>query len=120
MLSVRRGPDDAGTGGIEHREALIYTLGKAAELEHLVMLQYLFAAFSLKQRVDEGLTPETLAAVQRWRKTLLEIGEQEMLHLALVQNLLTAVGAAPRFARRRPVRAYAFPVGVRIELRALR
>ena len=60
VLDVRRGPDDPHTGGLEHREALIYTLGKAAELEHLVMLQYLFAAFSLKQSVDEGLTPETL------------------------------------------------------------
>ena len=74
VLEVRRGPDDAHTGGLEHREALVYTLGKAAELEHLVMLQYLFAAFSLKQRVEEGLAPEALAAVQRWRKTLLEIG----------------------------------------------
>ena len=117
VLEVRRGPDDAHTGGLEHREALIYTLGKAAELEHLVMLQYLFAAFSLKQTVDEGLTPETLAAVQRWRRTLLEISAQEMLHLALVQNLLTAVGAAPRFARPNfPMRAYAYPAGVRIEL----
>jgi len=117
VLEVRRGPEDAHTGGLEHREALIYTLGKAAELEHLVMLQYLFAAFSLKQRVDEGLTPEALAAVQRWRKTLLEIGEQEMLHLALAQNLLTAVGAAPRLARPNfPMPAYAFPAGVRIEL----
>ncbi len=117
VLAVRRGPDDPHTGGLEHREALIYTLGKAAELEHLVMLQYLFAAFSLKQTVDEGLTPETLGAVQRWRSTLLEIGAQEMLHLALVQNLLTAVGAAPRFARPNfPMRAYAYPAGVRIEL----
>ena len=117
VLEVRRGPDDAHTGGLEHREALIYTLGKAAELEHLVMLQYLFAAFSLKQSVDEGLTPGTLAAVQRWRRTLLEISAQEMLHLALVQNLLTAVGAAPRFARPNfPMRAYAYPAGVRIEL----
>ncbi len=74
---------DAARGGLEHREALIYTLGKAAELEHLIMLQYLFAAFSLKQSVDEGLSEEALAAVQRWRKTLLEIAEQEMLHLAL-------------------------------------
>jgi ferritin-like protein len=117
VLDVRRGPDDAHTGGLEHREALVYTLGKAAELEHLVMLQYLFAAFSLKQREDEGLTPETLAAVQRWRTTLLEISEQEMLHLALVQNLLTAVGAAPRLARPNfPMPAYAYPAGVRIEL----
>ena len=117
VLAVRRGPDDPHTGGLEHREALIYTLGKAAELEHLVMLQYLFAAFSLKETVDEGLTPETLGAVQGWRKALLEISAQEMLHLALVQNLLTAVGAAPRFARPNfPMRAYAYPAGVRIEL----
>ena len=117
VLAVRRGPGDPHTGGLEHREALIYTLGKAAELEHLVMLQYLFAAVSLKRTVDEGLTPEALAAVGRWRATLLEISAQEMLHLALVQNLLTAVGAAPRFARPNfPMRAYAYPAGVRIEL----
>ena len=117
VLEVRRGPGDAHTGGIEHREALIYTLGKAAELEHLVMLQYLFAAFSLKQSVGEGLTPDSLAAVQRWRNTLLGISHQEMLHLALVQNLLTAVGAAPRLARPNfPMPAYAYPAGVRIEL----
>lgn len=115
VLAVRGGKRD--TGGLEHREALIYTLGKAAELEHLVMLQYLFAAFSLKQNVKEGLSAEQLAAVQRWRRTLLDIGEQEMLHLALVQNLLTAVGAAPRFARPNfPMPAYSYPAGVRIEL----
>jgi len=117
VLEIRRGPDDTHQGGLEHREALIYTLGKAAELEHLVMLQYLFAAFSLKQRTEEGLAPEALVAVKRWRKTLLEIGAQEMLHLSLVQNLLTAVGAAPRLARPNfPMPAYAYPAGVRIEL----
>ena len=40
---------------IEHREALIYMLYEAAELEHGIMLQYLFAVFSLKQSTDEGL-----------------------------------------------------------------
>ena len=112
VLAVR-----SGTGGLEHREALIYTLGKAAELEHLVMLQYLFAAFSLKQAESEGVSTEQLAAIGRWRRTLLEISGQEMLHLALVQNLLTAVGAAPRLARPNfPMPAYGYPAGVRIEL----
>jgi hypothetical protein len=32
---------------IEHRESLIYMLCEAAELEHGIMCQYLFAAFSL-------------------------------------------------------------------------
>ena len=116
VLAVRGGTGRPGAG-LEHREALIYTLGKAAELEHLVMLQYLFAAFSLKQNRSEGLSAETLLAVQGWRKTLLNIAEQEMLHLALVQNLLTAVGAAPRLARPNfPMPAYSYPAGVRIEL----
>ena len=115
VLAVRGGNGEGA--GIEHREALIYTLGKAAELEHLIMLQYLFAAFSLKQDVGEGLSAETLDVVRRWRKTLFSISEQEMLHLALVQNLLTAVGAAPRLARPNfPMPAYSYPAGVRIEL----
>src|SRR3954467_10734057 len=110
VLDIRWGPDDPHTGGLEHREALIYTLGKAAELEHLIMLQYLFAAFSLKQTAAEGLSADGLAAVGRWRKTLLEIAEQEMLHMALAQNLLTAVGAAPRLARPNfPMPAYSYP-----------
>src|SRR5690242_16093922 len=117
VLATRHGRSEGPQVRLEHREALIYTLGKAAELEHLVMLQYLFAAFSLKQKASEGLSVDALAAVERWRRTLLEISEQEMLHLALVQNLLTAVGAAPRLARPNfPMPAYAYPAGVRIEL----
>jgi hypothetical protein len=116
-MAVRGGTADTRRMRLEHREALIYTLGKAAEIEHLIMLTYLYAAFSLKQRVDEGLSPDGLEAVKRWRRTLIEIGEQEMLHLALVQNLLTAVGAAPRLARPNfPLPAHAYPAGVRIEL----
>jgi hypothetical protein len=84
---------------IEHREALIYMLCEAAELEHGILCQYLFAAFSLKRRAEEGLTGDELAAVTRWRSQILHVASQEMLHLALVQNLLSAVGAAPPFAR---------------------
>jgi len=102
---------------LEHREALIYTLGKAAELEHLVMCQYLYAAFSLKESSAEGLAEEHVPTVKRWKKELLDIGAQEMLHLALVQNLLTAVGAAPRMARPNlPLPPRAYPAGVQIVL----
>jgi hypothetical protein len=117
VLEVRGSKRAGPHVGLEHREALVYTLGKAAELELLIMLQYLFAAFSLKQTVGEGLSAETLPAVQRWRKTLMMIGGQEMLHLAIVQNLLTAVGAAPRLTRPNfPLPVHAYPAGVRIEL----
>src|SRR5215468_3853604 len=84
---------------VEHREALIYMLCEAAELEHGIMCQYLFAACSLKQGVDEGLTDEELDAVLRWRRVISHVASEEMLHLALVQNLLTAIGAAPHFDR---------------------
>ena len=39
---------------IEHREALIYMLCEAAELEHGIMCQYLFAAFSLVDCFSEN------------------------------------------------------------------
>ena len=85
---------------IEHREALIYILCQAAELEHGIMAQYLFAAFSLKQSEDEGLTAAEAAAARRWHGQISHIAAQEMLHLALVQNLLSAIGAARRRPRR--------------------
>src|SRR5580765_8496863 len=72
---------------IEHREALIYMLCEAAELEHGIMCQYLYAAFSLKQSEDEGLSGTELDAVRRWRKQVSHVAAQEMLHLALVHNL---------------------------------
>ena len=84
---------------IEHREALIYLLCLASELEHSIMCQYLYAAFSLKQGTDENVTPEQLEAIERWRKAVTHIATQEMLHLALVQNLLTSIGAAPHLGR---------------------
>jgi len=102
---------------IEHREHLIYMLCEAAELEHGIMCQYLFAAFSLKQAVSEGVTEAELASVSRWRKQVSHVATQEMLHLALVHNLLSAIGAAPHLARPNlPQPADHYPAGVRLAL----
>jgi len=102
---------------IEHREALIYMLCEAAELEHGIMCQYLFAAFSLKQSAGEGLTEAELEAVTRWRKQISHVATQEMLHLALVHNLLSAIGAAPHLARPNfPAPASHYPAGVQLTL----
>jgi CDGSH-type Zn-finger protein/truncated hemoglobin YjbI len=102
---------------IEHREALIYMLCEAAELEHAIMCQYLYAAFSLKQGTDEGLSARELTTVERWRKTVTHIATQEMLHLTLVQNLLSAVGAAPHLSRPNlPQPAGHYPPGVVLTL----
>ncbi|MBI3747134.1 MAG: ferritin-like protein [Chloroflexi bacterium] len=118
ILESRGGTSGSGTGIVlQHREALVYTLSKAAALEHLVMCQYLYAAFSMKDREDDGLPPEQLAAVKRWRKDIIGIAEQEMLHLALVQNVLTAVGAAPYLGRPNfPLPPHAYPAGIQMAL----
>jgi hypothetical protein len=102
---------------IEHREALIYMLCEAAEIEHAIMCQYLYAAFSLKQDADEGLSGTQLDAVGRWRKQVSHIASQEMLHLALVQNALSAIGAAPHTSRPNlPAPASHYPAGVQLAL----
>src|SRR5437588_8468777 len=49
---------------IEDREELIYMLSEAASLEHMIMCQYLFAAFSLKRNVGEGVTAVQNASYQ--------------------------------------------------------
>ena len=100
MLATRGGlAPPEGPIVIEHREALIYMLCEAAELEHGIMCQYLYAAFSLKQTEDEGLTKQEAAATQRWRTKISHVAAQEMLHLSLVQNLLSAIGGAPHLSR---------------------
>jgi hypothetical protein len=102
---------------IEHRDALIYMLSEAAELEHAIMCQYLFAAFSLKASTDEGLTERQLAAITRWKTVILKVAAEEMLHLALVNNLLAAIGAAPRVGRPNlPQRGRYYPPGVQLAL----
>jgi hypothetical protein len=84
---------------VENREELIYLMSEASEIEHMLMLEYLFAAFSLKTDVSEGLSEEQFGAVRRWEGLILEVATQEMLHLALWGNLLTAIGGAPHFDR---------------------
>jgi Ferritin-like len=101
---------------VAHREQLWWLLAEAAQLEHMIMCQYLFAEFSLKDRGD-GLTVRQAEAVGRWRQTLRDIAVQEMLHLALVSNLMTAIGAAPVFGRPNfPQRSGYFPAGVQLDL----
>ena len=73
-------------------------LCEAAELEHGIMCQYLYAAFSLKQG-EEGWPATSWPPSQRWRSRFGHVATQEMLHLALVHNLLSAIGAAPHLTR---------------------
>jgi nitrite reductase/ring-hydroxylating ferredoxin subunit len=102
---------------VENREELIFLLSEASELEHMLMLEYLFAALSLKSDASEGLTEEQLAAVRRWEAVISEVAAQEMLHLASASNLLTAIGGAPHFDRPNfPQAAKYYPPGFQMAL----
>jgi hypothetical protein len=102
---------------VAHREHLWWLLAEALQLEHMIMCQYLFAEFSLKRGVDEGLTSEQADAVDGWRKKLRGIAIEEMLHIALVANVTSAIGAAPNFGRPNfPQRSGYFPGGVQLDL----
>jgi Ferritin-like len=102
---------------VETREELVYLLGQACEIEHGLMCEYLYAQFSLKRGLDEGLTPAQLTRVQAWEAALISVIKQEMLHLALSTNTLTAIGAAPHFERPNfPILSRWYPPGVQIAL----
>jgi Ferritin-like len=102
---------------VESREQLVYLLTQACELEQGVLCEYLFALYSLKQDPQDGLSIQQLAQVARWGRTLSEVAVQEMLHLTLATNLLTAVGAVPHLHRPNfPIRCQWYPPDVRLAL----
>jgi hypothetical protein len=101
----------------ENRDQLVAMLTEAAEIEHCLMCTYLYGAFSLRTGADDGLNGAELDATRRWRVQTLRIANEEMLHLALVNNLLVAVGARPHYQRPNfPVAPGVFPADVALEL----
>ena len=81
------------------KKRLIPLLREAAEIEHQVMVQYLYAAYSLKKFPDATCAPAEFEYVRRWGTVLLSVARSEMEHLALVNGMLSAVGAKPFFQR---------------------
>ena len=84
---------------VTHRKRLVALLTEAAELEHALMCQYLYAALSMKRRTEEGVTWRQLELMRRWEASIMLVARQEMEHLGLVCNLLTAIGEAPWLTR---------------------
>ncbi len=94
------GATSAAAGGLIVRDfedsyvELIRLLREAAEVEHALMVQYLYAAFSLKP---------AYAAVTGYgapnSNDMLGVAIQEMQHLGKVNELLVALGATPHLVR---------------------
>ncbi len=102
---------------IDSREQLLSMLVEAAEIEHNLMCCYLYAAFSMKQDADEGLSSEELDAVRRWRRTIMDVAIEEMGHLTMVANIMSAIGGTPHFGRQNfPIAAGYHPSGIVVKL----
>jgi hypothetical protein len=74
-------------------------LRSAAQLEHALCLQYLYAAFTLKSGGEEGMTAAQAALNESWDQQITRVGIQEMYHLMLASNLLTCLGEVPELGR---------------------
>jgi len=81
------------------REQLIDALHLAAELEHNLMCQYLFAAYSMKKSTSEGLDEVQLERARGWEAQVTLVARQEMEHLGLVLSMLAAIGGTPTLTR---------------------
>lgn len=91
LVSAPSVPDPAAAlhdPPLEPRDEAVFLLTAAAEVEHALMVQYLYAAYSVHVPAS-GPAVEQLKTLQ---DLLLQIAREEMGHLATVQNLLHIVG----------------------------
>lgn len=111
LPDLTRWPDPAGKARI--------LLESAAEVEHALMVQYLYAAYSLKSADDVEDPARKSALGERppsWPHALLGIAREEMGHLMTVQNLLLLLGLAPNLEREDfPPRKDLYPFSLHLE-----
>src|SRR3954471_1907977 len=72
------------------RDYAIFLLTIAAQIEHSLMVQYLYAGYSLG---GPQVPKEHHDNVAAWRQIILGIAKEEMGHLITVQNALRFLGA---------------------------
>jgi hypothetical protein len=77
-------------------ERAVMLLHVGSEIEHALMVQYLYAAYSLN---EDQATDDHGKLVRQWRSVVAEIAREEMGHLATVQNILTLIGGPLCFER---------------------
>jgi hypothetical protein len=96
------------------RDEAIFLLHTAAEVEHALLVQYLYAAYSLRSAKE--VPPDKQALVRAWKNTLLGIAREEMGHLITVQNVLRLIGGPLNLEREDyPFRSDLYPFHFRLE-----
>src|SRR5215203_6094897 len=76
------------------RDEATFLLHTAAEIEHALMVQYLYAAYSLLEvpPAGPGVPADARQLLRSWRRIILQIAREEMGHLLTVENLLRFIG----------------------------
>jgi hypothetical protein len=84
------------------RSKLVKLLHLATELEHTLCCQYLYAVFSLRrlatdyaEQRDSERVELMMNATGRWASDIFAVARQEMEHLAIATNMLTAINEHP-------------------------
>ncbi len=102
---------------IGSREQLLYTLSEASEIEHNLMCCYLYAAWSLKTEADDGVEEDVRKELQQWQHGIFKVAIDEMSHLALVANLMNAIGGSAHLHRPNfPIASGYHPAGLQVRL----
>jgi Ferritin-like len=84
---------------IDTREELLLALTIAAELEHSLLVQYLFSSYSMRKRPGNGLDVSQVELVRDWEAAILTVARDEMVHFATVTKIAVAVGGTPHLNR---------------------
>jgi hypothetical protein len=91
----------------------IFLLRVAAGIEHALMVQYLYAAYSLG---GATVAPADRDLVTSWQEVILGIAKEEMGHLVTVQNVLRLISGPISFDREDfPFDAEFYPFDFRLE-----
>jgi aerobic-type carbon monoxide dehydrogenase small subunit (CoxS/CutS family) len=98
------------------RLELVRLLRDAAEIEHSLLVQYLYAAFSIRIPRYSSLAGWPSHRYGGRPLHLLGVAIEEMVHLNVVNSLLVALGAAPHLGRQQfPYEQDIYPFEFRLE-----
>lgn len=80
LAAVGPAPTWPGDPTLSDRDEFVFLLQTASEIEHALMVQYLYAAWSVPAKAD-------------WAEDIMRVAKQEMGHLVTVQNILRSLNA---------------------------
>lgn len=100
----------------DNRLEVIRLLHEACQVEHALLVQYLYAAYSVRDRYHDIVGTASPDIDRKNEPTLMEIALDEMLHLRDVNRILLQLGAAPSLAHQDfPYEPEIYPFPMRLE-----